>query len=188
VVVQLRNNASGYGLVTKTLHWLTFLALLAQFAVGYAMTRSDDLLEFAIDRWLRGDEERLIVVHATLGVCILALAVVRLLWRKFTPLPAWAKGLSAGERKLAHRTEQLLYLCLFLIPITGLALLFGSGEEWDISKRGEWQSPWEFASDDVLLVAHIGAQLLFFVAFALHLGLVLKHQLIKRDGLLWRMT
>ncbi len=33
----LRNGPDGYGLVTKTLHWITFLALAAQFTVGYAM-------------------------------------------------------------------------------------------------------------------------------------------------------
>ena len=72
-------------------------------------------------------------------------------------------------------------------PITGMALLFGSGEDWDISKRAEWESPWEFADDDVLLVGHIASHLLFYAALALHVGLVLKHTVIKRDGQLWRM-
>lgn len=186
-VISLRNGPAGYGIVTKSLHWLTVLVLATQLLVGYSMTRSDDLLEAPIDRWLDGDEERLIVVHAGLGVCILVLATIRLLWRILTPLPPWAEGLSHGERRLEHRTEQVLYLSLFLIPVTGMALLFGSGEDWDISKRGEWESPWEFADDDVLLVGHIASHLLFYAALALHVGLVLKHTVIKRDGQLWRM-
>ena len=33
----LRNGPHGYGVVTKTLHWLTVLAIAAQFVVGYTM-------------------------------------------------------------------------------------------------------------------------------------------------------
>ncbi len=33
----LRNGPHGYGAVTKTLHWLTVLAIAAQFVVGYTM-------------------------------------------------------------------------------------------------------------------------------------------------------
>jgi cytochrome b561 len=32
-----RSGEHGYGLVTKALHWLVFVALGAQFAVGYLM-------------------------------------------------------------------------------------------------------------------------------------------------------
>jgi cytochrome b561 len=64
-------------------------------------------------------------------------------------------------------TGRVLYLSLFLIPLTGLSLLL--------------------ISDD-LLFAHIATHVLFFAALAAHLGLVLKHQFIDRDNLLGRMT
>ena len=32
--MRLRNGEHGYGVVTKTLHWLTVAAIIAQFAVG----------------------------------------------------------------------------------------------------------------------------------------------------------
>ena len=35
--VTARNGEHGYGWVTKTLHWLTVAALIAQFVVGYLM-------------------------------------------------------------------------------------------------------------------------------------------------------
>ncbi len=37
----LRNGEHGYGAVTKALHWLTFLVVVAQFAVGYTMDTED---------------------------------------------------------------------------------------------------------------------------------------------------
>lgn len=185
--MRFRNGPGGYGFVTKVLHWLTLLALAAQFVVGYAIERADDLLQWAVDRWLGSEQEMLLIVHAAIGVSILLLAAIRVVWRKATPLPPWADGLSAFERRLAHRVEQLLYLLLFLIPLTGLALVLGSGEDWDLGDHREWQAPWEVADQDLLLGAHITTHVVFFAALAVHVGLVLKHQLVDRDRLLNRM-
>lgn len=41
--IALRNGEHGYGLVTKSLHWLTVLAFAAQFVVGYTMETEPDL-------------------------------------------------------------------------------------------------------------------------------------------------
>jgi cytochrome b561 len=106
-------------------------------------------------------------VHVALGVSILVLATVRLVWRRRSKLPPWAEGLSLFERKLAHRTEQALYVLLFAIPLSGLCLVL--------------------ISEDAVAV-HIASHIAFFVVIAAHLGLVLKHQLIDRDHLLRRMT
>ncbi len=102
-----------------------------------------------------------------LGVTILVLATVRLLWRQRTPLPPWAPGLSATERILAHWTERSLYVLLFVMPLSGLWLVL--------------------VNDDAVAV-HVASHIAFFVVVAAHVGLVLKHQLINRDGLLRRMT
>lgn len=184
--MRFRNDAGGYRLVTKVLHWTTVVALAAQFAVGYSMERADDLLDGPVDRWLGGEDDMLLIVHAAIGVSILLLAVIRVVWRAATPLPAWADGLSESERRIAKRVEQVLYWLLFLIPLTGLALVLVSGEDWDLGRR-EWEAPREWADDDVILAAHIATHLAFFAAFAVHVGLVLKHQFVDRDRLLNRM-
>ena len=168
-----------YGLVTRVLHWLTVVALLAQFTIGYTLDaggsgrgrgrgrggdsgrgrgRGGDLEVFG--------EDRLLTAHVLLGVTILLLAVVRLSWRRRSSLPPWAEGLSALERTIAHWTERTLYLLLFVIPLTGLWLVL--------------------VSDDALAL-HVASHIAFFCAIAAHLGLVLKHQLIDRDHLLRRM-
>lgn len=41
--------------------------------------------------------------------------------------------------------------------------------------------------DDLTLAFHIAGHLAFFAALALHVGLVVKHQVINRDRLLNRM-
>lgn len=185
--MRIRNDAEGYGLVTKALHWATVLLLAAQFVVGYALTRADDVLEPVVDRWLGGEDDLLLVLHVGIGIGILTVALLRLLWRAATPLPEWAEELSPTERRIAHVVERILYGVLFAIPLTGLALVVASGEDWDLGNR-EWVAPLELADDDVLLGVHIATHLTFFAAFAMHVGLVLKHQLVDRDRLLRRMV
>ena len=108
----------------------------------------------------------MLTAHVVFGVTILVLTMVRLYWRRRTSLPPWAEGLSPAERTLAHWTERTLYLLLFVIPLTGLWLVL--------------------VSDDAVAV-HVASHIAFFLAIAAHLGLVLKHQVIDRDGLLRRM-
>lgn len=169
----------GYGLLTKTLHWLTVAAVVTQFTIGYFLDvgggrgrgrgrggdsgrgrgrGGDDLAVFG--------DDGLLTAHVLVGVTILALTAVRLYWRRRTTLPPWAGTLSSTERTVAHWTERTLYLLLFVIPLTGLWLVV--------------------VSDDAVAV-HVASHIAFFAAIAAHLGLVLKHQLIHRDRLLHRM-
>ena len=172
-------SAVAYGAVTKALHWITFAALAVQFTIGYVLDVGGS--GRGRGRGRGGDSGRgrgrggeielfgddvLLTVHISLGLTILLLAVLRLYWRRRITLPPWAPTLSAGERTLAHWTERLLYGLLFAIPLSGLSLVF--------------------VSDDALGV-HVASHITFFVVFAAHVGLVLKHQLFDRDRLLQRM-
>jgi len=174
-----RNGEHGYGTVTKALHWLIVLLITAQFVIGYFLDpggqgrgrgrgRSG---ESGRGRGRGGDldpfgEDALLTVHIVVGAAILLLASARLAWRLATPLPPWAPALSAAERRLAHWTERVLYSAMFAIPVTGLWVAFG---------------------DDDALATHVTTHIVFFVAISAHLGLVLKHQFVDRDGLLRRM-
>ena len=183
----LRSGEHGYGALAKSLHWLTVLALLAQFAVGYALDvddgsgrgrgrgRGGDGSGRGRGRGRGGDDDGgyladpdgLLTLHVLLGVLILTLAVVRVVVRRVDGLPPWAEGLSHRERTLAHWTEKALLTLLFVVPLTGIVLVA--------------------AGDDDVLPLHVAAHVAFFVALALHVGLVLKHQLVDRDRLLARM-
>lgn len=182
----LRNGPHGYGTVTKMLHWVVFVVMAAQFVVGYLLDtdggghgrgrgrgRGDDSGRGrgrgrgSEDGYEPFGDDALLTLHVVLGAAVLLLGVVRLAWRLATPLPPWAPTLTHRERRLAHGTETALYAAMFAVPVTGVALVL---------------------SDDDLLVVHIAVQILFLVALAVHIGLVLKHQLIDRDHLLRRMT
>jgi cytochrome b561 len=214
--VRLRNGEHGYGAVTKALHWLTVAALVGQFAVGWAMdldegsdledrldaeteraeeeaeqggdaaeeraeaeterqeealdARDDDLPADVFGDVVTGrgfdDGLSLPEAHVLLGLLVLVLAAVRFGWRRTTPLPPWAEHLSAGERRLEAWLEKVLLLLLVLTPVSGL-LLVAAGDDW--------------------LPLHVTAQIALLAGIALHVGLVLRHTVVRRNRHLARM-
>ncbi|MFC6149618.1 MULTISPECIES: cytochrome b [Mumia] len=176
-----------HGVVARLLHWVTVLALVAQLLVGYTMTGGGGPLDGWVDSAYDGDEDLLLPLHMALGLAILALAVVRLAWRLITTLPPWPPTLTPRERRFATVVERSLYALLFVVPLTGLALVLGSGEDFETSDKGEWQAPWSFADDDTLVALHVASHLVLYAAIALHVGFALKHQLVDRDRFLRRM-
>jgi cytochrome b561 len=179
--------ATRHGVVARVLHWLTVLALLAQYLVGYAMAGAEGLLRPWIEAAYDGDEDLLLPVHVTIGCTLLGLVTVRVIWRRIITLPPWPDTLSARERQFATVTERALYALLFITPATGIALVLISGEDWETGDRTEWIAPWSLVDGDLLVGVHVTAQILLLCAIALHIGFVLKHQFIDRDRLLRRM-
>lgn len=96
--------------------------------------------------------------HVVLGLVILGLAVLRLVRRRFDGLPAWSEHLSERQRTQAHWTEKALLVLLFVVPISGLALL---------------------VTDDVVAL-HVAAHLAFFAALASHMFLNLRPRILAR--------
>lgn len=183
----LVSTEQGYGAVTKLLHWLTFLLLLAQFVLGYGMEGfAEALFEedssghgHGGDRTRAGDDQ-LVFAHAWLGGAILAVAVFRLVWRWATPLPSWSERLSSLDRAVEAWVEKVLYATLFVIPLSGIALLFFSGAERELADRREWLPPLDVVPDDLMLGAHIAGHVTFYVALTVHVGLSLRRRTLSR--------
>lgn len=163
----------GYRGTTKALHWLTVLALAAQFAVGYTMDADDSGRgrgrgrsgesgrgRGGDDGGYLDDPDTLVRVHVALGLTILVLAVVRIVWRRVAGLPPWAEQLSPAQRRLAHWTERALLATLFVIPLSGLALV-ASG-------------------DDDIAGIHVAGHVVFLAALVAHVGLVAGKRLLPR--------
>ena len=132
--------------------------------------REDDYVSAAFSDVFSGnfldDGLSLPEIHVLLGLSIMALGLVRVVWRVATPLPPWAHYLRPGERRLESLLEKALLALLFVVPGTGLLLIAG-------------ESDW--------LPVHIAAQLVLLGVIAVHVGLVLSHTVVRRDGQLWRM-
>lgn len=180
----MKNSATRYGPVTKVLHWTIFLLLLNQFVIAIAMLNTPQGQTTA-----GFSQGQLYEWHKSTGLIVLALATVRFLWRKFTPLPDWAPNLSAGEKRWIHRIETTLYCCMFLMPISGFVFVMAG--DYGVKFFNLWPLPRFIGADaTVALIAQwvhrITAWLLVVALFA-HWGLGIRHHRLHRDRYLNRM-
>jgi len=180
----LKNSATHYGSVTRFLHWSMVLLFLWQYLSAAIMThlgRDKTLLSLA-----QGDYYNW---HKSIGLVLLALALLRLAWRKLTPLPDWAPTLTPTERAISHWNETLLYGCMILMPVSGY--LFVMAGDYGIKLFGGFDLPNPIGKQEGLAtfarVVHIVTAYATVVVVAWHVGLGLKHQIFDRDRFLDRM-
>lgn len=167
-----------YDPVTKTIHWLLFLLVAAQYAVGEIMPH--------IGRNTR--DAGLVAVHMALGATVLATVAVAILWRLFHPVPQLA-GLPAWQRVTATLTHWLLLGLVLALTLLGWAASGYRG--WTISIFGLIPLPaiaqkgdaWAHTAGDIhnLLVNALLA------LAALHVAAALYHQFVRHDSVLKRM-
>jgi cytochrome b561 len=175
----LRNTTTAYGGLNKALHRAIAGLFAAQLVSGPLMVRlGEGPVQDALFDW-----------HKTPGLMALLIAVPRLLLRRFGRLPDWAPVLSETERRPIHRLEQLLYLAMFLMPLSGFVFVMAGGHGVRfvgvlalLGPIGRGEAPAAVAQ-----VVHIARALLLSAALAGHLGLVQRHAPVLRDGLLRRM-
>ena len=180
----LTNSAAGYGTLTKTFHWLIVILFTLQYVGGNIMTSLDFSSSFAgvstntYYNW-----------HKSLGLIALVVAILRIINRQMGSLPPWAPTLSTGETSFIHRVEQVFYLAMLVMPISGwFYVMWGN---YGVNFFGVWEMSRPLTRNDTLRdVAkwtHVGAGWVLLIAMAGHIGLVLRHQFFKKDGLLKRM-
>ena len=124
---------------------------------------------------------------------MLVLSLALLLWRlthRPPALPAAMRAAMPAWQKLAHHgTHAALYALFFAIPLLGWA--YSSAAGFPIVVFGVLPLPdWVPVSPDLaeaLKPLHKWAALTLTALVGLHVAAVVKHQLIDRDGLLWRM-
>jgi|SRR5690348_6846504 len=97
------NTKSQHGVVSRGLHWIIVAGIAVQW-------------------WLAEAGDRLMPLHQSIGMSILALALVRLAWRAVNPSPAWPLDMRPYEIRLARVVHVAFYVLLFAIPITGWAV------------------------------------------------------------------
>jgi cytochrome b561 len=173
-----RNTAVRYGFVAQGLHWVIAGLLIIQVTLG----KIADELPLGLDKLA------LMARHKSVGITILALAVIRLAWRLFDrpppppPMPRW-------QHIASRLTHGAFYVLLFALPISGW--LMSSASNYPVSWFGLAQLPDFVAPDEGLehLLEEIHETLVkvLVVLAILHVVAALKHQFIDRDGLLIRM-
>ena len=103
-----------------------------------------------------------------------------------SPPPPTSSPITSA-RQLGRLTGDRVMLML-AIPLSGLALAVAAERPLPFVGELEISDALDDSDvEDVFEGGHIATHLAFFAAFTLHIGLVIKHQLLDRDGLLRRI-
>src|SRR5204863_6189181 len=164
--------------LSRLLHWTMAAMVLTMLCIGVAMVAS--LANYHV----------LVAIHRPLGIAILILVVIRLVNRLMNRPPPFPATMSRAERLAATASELLMYALMFVLPLVGWGML--SAARYPIVLFGSVHLPFILPHDAmhyaVLRRAHTILAYLFFLTFLAHLGAILFHTLIVRDGILQRMA
>ena len=111
-MVELSATQLRYTRVAMVLHWLIAALIIYNLAIGYFME--------GLVQPLRGI---IILSHISSGITVLALTVIRVLWRLTHNPPAYPPEMKPWEHKVAHIVHFALYAAMVLMPLTGWALV-----------------------------------------------------------------
>jgi len=163
----------------KALHWTIVALLIGQFIFAWTMPH--------VGR--NTPVTTLISLHFTIGIVILAVAVVRLAWRLTHAEPPPEDGLPPWQVQSAHIVQVALYGLLFVIPILGWLnaswrnmpiVMFGL----ELPKLVGTRAPgWGWTGD----VHGLLANYLMLALVGLHVAAAVYHYFFRRDGVLARI-
>lgn len=170
-----------YGAPHRLLHWTTALLIgvVAILGLWLAYFRPEE----------EGFKLRLYNIHESLGVVIWVLTLARLAYRRLNPPPPLPADTEPFVRFAAHATHLGLYGLLLLLPIIG----FLATNAWGFQLKlfGLLPLPSPIGKDEalakVLSTLHWCGALAGALLLAGHIGGVIYHTFIRKDGLLRRM-
>ncbi|MEO8669874.1 MAG: cytochrome b [Tahibacter sp.] len=175
----LSNSSVLWGSGARSLHWLMAILIVVLGIVGLYMAGLPN----------SPDKIRIYAIHKSVGLTVLALAILRLLWRLGNrrptdlPMPAW-------QAWSAHAVHGLLYVLMFALPLSGW--LYNSASGYPLQWFWTVQLPSLTGGADPALkpIAHAIHEWGFYVLGALviaHAGAALRHHFVDRDETLLRM-
>jgi len=162
-----------------SLHWVIALLIFAAFPLGLYMS----------DLPVSPNSLRLYSYHKWMGITVLVLAVLRLVWRITHRPPELPITMPRWERVAAASMHHLLYILIFIVPLTG----------WLMSSAKGFQTVWfgviplpdlvgkDKALGHLLKEWHEYLNYLMLVLVIGHIATALRHHFIVRDNILTQM-
>lgn len=181
----MRSENSSYHHISKLLHWLMAFCILGMIALGYFM---EDIRPAS----LRIDAYQF---HKSLGITLLALTLLRIVWRLTHRPPALPSTMKPMERLAANISHIGFYVLMLAMPLSGWIMVSASGKYPTIFF-------WLFNMPHLPMPEGVDLKALRKLAYEIHeitttwlaLGLLgvhilaaLKHHYIDRDTVLVRM-
>ena len=174
----VRDTASGYGIVSRLIHWLMAAAIFALFALGVWMVE----LDYSSPYYTSAP-----AIHKSTGMLLLFLLIPRFVWRLVNPKPD-DHELSPFERKASHLVHWGFYPLLLALMVTGYLIPTSGGRPVDVF--GWFAVPSLVSREGLADQAGLVHWYLAYVTIGLagvHAAAALKHHFIDKSRILTRM-
>ena len=176
--IEARDNAR-YSIVAMIFHWTIAVMVIWNWRLAARAEHAT-----------REQAMALFADHKALGITILALSLLRLLWRLGHKVPPLPSNYATWERLLARTTHVLFYVLLIGLPVGGWLANSLAGREIDmfglftipplsVGRNGELAGR--------IFDVHAAGGTFMVYLIALHILGALKHTVIDRDGGIFRM-
>jgi cytochrome b561 len=176
--MNLRSTEHQWGAVAKFFHWLMALAILGNGIFGLCMDlASSPMQKIGWFAW-----------HKSIGLTVLALFLLRLMWRfadrrpRDEPGPRW-------QHLAAHAVHGVLYVLILAMPLSGW--WFNSLRGFPLQYFKQFNLPAIAEKNEELaqtvLAFHEYLFYILLLVLVAHAGAALKHHLFDNDNVLRRM-
>lgn len=167
-----------YGTPAKILHWLIVALLALQYPIGWLMPD--------IHRGMTPGAG--MTFHVSIGITIMALTVLRLVWRLTHPV-APESSLPAWQRVSSEAVHWLLYALVLATTISGW--LFASFRGWSVSFFYLMPLPMlgsdNQAAGRAIDGLHQAVEWALLITIVIHVAAALAHKFVYRDDVMQRM-
>ncbi|MEM8497371.1 MAG: cytochrome b [Pseudomonadota bacterium] len=173
LAIELSNNGDQFGLISRHLHWISAILILAAIPIGIFSTLIPRELEW---------RDTYYAVHKTVGIVILALAIARVLWHRMSLPPPPSQKLSAKNRAWAKRAHSALYFLIFAFPISGylMSSFAGNSSQFFGLELTSLVAPNDFGRTIFGAVHKLLLPAVFLIVIAAHILGALKHHFIDK--------
>ncbi len=167
-----------YNNVAISLHWLIAILILGLLASGFIMGELENTaLKYKIFQ-----------LHKSFGITVLALSLLRLLWRLLTPVPALPPESKKWEIGLAHTVRLAFYLLMIGMPLVGWLGVSTSPLKIPTVLFGVVPLPHLPFFQGVPDELHETMAFIMIGLLCLHLGAAAKHHFLLKNDVLLRMA
>lgn len=178
--IDARSALKPFTKVAQWLHWIMAALIFGMAIFGWTLDVRQD-----------ADLTNALSIHATGGLLIVGLLILRLLWRISNPPPILPDTISAPQKAAANFIHVSLYFLMLIVPITGLIAATAHNAEVSILWNLQLKELFSFLGhEDYALKRTIHANAIYLLVFLVlgHISAALVHQYWQKDGMLDRMT
>lgn len=176
----MKNTSTSYGSIAKLFHWFMGIAIIGMLILGLFLTsiKDEHIAGLAF------------TLHKSVGMILLVLIVLRLSWRLSNITPNSSSHIQHWQKNAEKSVHFLMYLALFIMPLSGWAMSTASGYLPSFFGYGEFAMPFIPKSKtlaDALSWVHTIAGYTLIALVSIHILATVQHYVVHKENILKRM-